>query len=197
MEKKGYLITDWIFFFNNKNKEDINKILADKSKNKDLLSEFITWKLITVFLPLLTFVIVLFLNLITSYSASNNYFSFINNGSLPIISFGILTSGMPYLLEQLQDYPEYHVVRRRVMSIALFFLFLSATLYILQTLTILQSGFSCFTNWILLILSVYVFLFSNTVGYKMFLLQSKNINEFSTDVNENVTNLQSSVSDID
>lgn len=196
MQNTGYQLTDWIFIFNTKNKEDLNRILV-YDKNKELPDEFKTWKLITVFLPLLTFLLVFVLNIITNICYLDKYVSFFNNGSLPIISFGILTSGMPYLLEVMENHPDYHIVRRRVMSIALFFLFLSASLYILQTLSIIQNSFSLLTNLFLAVVSIYVFFSSNSVGYKMFLLQSKNIPPFDDKINKGVNDLKNSTNDME
>lgn len=199
---KGYKVTDWIFFFNKKNKEDINKILNDDNRdlndqNKELKDEFVTWKLITVFLPLLTFALALILNLLTNTPQFETFFAFFNNGSLPIIAFGILTSGMPYLLELLENYPDYQSVRRRVMAIALFFLFLSASLYILQTLSIVSKQLGFVSNCFMLILSIYVFLFSSSVGYKMFLLKTENIIGFADEVKNKVNDLKLATADLD
>lgn len=195
MNKIGYRFTDWIFNFNEKNEKDLKRILLNV-QNKELPGEFINWKLITVFLPLLTFLLVLVLNIVTNICSFDKYLSFLNNGSLPIISFGILTSGMPYLLEVMQNHPDYHIVRRRVMSIALFYLFLSASLYILQTLTIIQHSFNVLTNLLLAFISIYVFFSSNSVGYKMFLLQSKNIPNYDESVEVDVKGLQNSLDDL-
>lgn len=186
MKNKGYKVTDWIFWFSDNTKKNLNKILNNE-KNKELGEEFITWKFITVFLPLLTFLFVYLLNILTKDICNiQNYYTFFNNGSLPIISFGILTSGMPYLLEQLEDYPDFQSVRRRVMALALFFLFLSASIYIIQTLSIITSNLDSKMNIILIILSIYVFLFSSSIGYKMFLLQTKNIQSFDDAIEEKV-----------
>jgi hypothetical protein len=192
MERVMYKSTDWIFFFNKKNVENIGKIL-NYEKNKETIEELVTWKLLTVILPLITFLVVLILNIITNIKTPHLFYSFINNGSLPIISFGIITSGMPYLLEQLRDFPEFHAIRRRVMTIAIFFLFLSSSIYILQTLHIINKELSCFTNLFLLISSVYVFLTSKSIGVKMFLLQSKNIQTYEENVNDTVKNLKGAI----
>lgn len=193
----GYIITDWIFFFNKKNKEDIERILNNNKRNADLKEEFVTWKLITVILPLLTFITALIINIITNLNKPELFYSFMNNGSLPIISFGILTSGMPYLLEQLGAFPEFHNIRRRVMAIALFFIFLSASIYILQTLSIINSNLSCIANFISLLSSIYIFLFSSSIGFKMFILQSKNIEPYSDVIKEKVDRLKDSLDDLD
>ena len=195
MKNIGYILTDWMFFFNEKSKENIKSILID-AKNTDLLNEFITWKLITVFLPLVTFALALILNVATNLADTSKFLSYFNNGSLPIISFGILTSGMPYLLEQLQDYPDFHIIRRRVMSVALIFLFLSASLYILQTLTILNSQINILTNWLFFALSLLTFITSSSIGYKMFLLQSKNAIKFEEEMSKNVEKLEDATKDL-
>lgn len=196
MKKKGYILTDWFFFFGDKDKKNLDSILQN-DKNKGLLEEFITWKLITVYLPLITFLLVVILNLLTNTFDANCFYSYMNNGSLPIISFGIITSGMPYLLEQLKDFPDYQSARRRVMAISLFFLFLSASLYVIQTFSIISPLLNNLTKLLILIFSIYVFLFSSSIGYKMFLLQSKNITTYEEDVKDKVKDLKDSVEDLD
>ena len=49
---QGFKITEWVYFFNQENKNDLNKILNNEN-NKTLNQEFLTWQLITVLLPLL------------------------------------------------------------------------------------------------------------------------------------------------
>ncbi len=116
----GFKLTEWVYLFDEKNKQALNRIVTNK-KNKDIKHEFLTWQLITVLLPVVTFLFVFIFNMATTnffkfglVASANKAISIFNNGSLPIISFGILTSGMPYLLEQLKVYPEYHIIRRRV-----------------------------------------------------------------------------------
>lgn len=195
MKNTGFCLTDWLFFFNSIDKSKI-KSLLNNEKNSGLQSEFITWKIITVFLPVVAFSLAFILNFITNAISITSFFKFFNNGSLPIIAFGILTSGMPYLLERLVDFPEYHIIRRRVMALALVFLFLSAAFYILQTLEIITKSYSVCTNWILTILSFYSLAFSVTIGYKMYLLQSSNIIDYATDINTKVQDLGKSLDDL-
>jgi hypothetical protein len=195
MEKHGFFITDWIFFFDKKRKESFNEIIKSP-QNKFLKDEFKTWKLITVFLPLFTFLFVVFLNLITT-EFSYGSIKYFNNGSLPIIAFGVITSGMPYLLEQLEAYPDYHMIRRRIMAIGLFFLFFSAVIYILQTLEIVSDKITFCINIIILFFSCFVFIAAQSIGYKMYLVQSKHIKDFSQDVQDNVKDLGKSTDDLD
>jgi hypothetical protein len=195
MNNIGYRLTDWIFFFNQRNRTDLNRILTDVN-HEDIPGEFITYKLITVFLPVVPFAIVLLLNICLSVNNSELWFSFVNNGSLPIISFGIISAGMPYLLEQLEEFPEYHIIRRRVMAVSLVFLFLSASMYIFQTVYVISLKLNFLTNVISLILSLYIFFFSASIGYKMFVLQTKNIETFDENIHDGVGGLQSALEDL-
>jgi len=196
MRNIGYILTDWIFFFSEDNHDDIQKITTS-SKNQDFFDEFVTWKLIIAFLPLIPFIIVVVINVLTNPLDLNSFYAFFNNGSLPIISFGIISSGMPYLLEQLKEFPQYHTIRRRVMAISLIFLFLSAALYILQTLSVVNSVINCVTSFASMILAICVYFFSNSVGYKMFMLQSKHIESFEDGISGQVETLQNSLDDLD
>jgi len=196
MDNIGYLLTDWVFFFKTKHKDEFSKIINHRD-NTSLLDEFITWKLITVFLPLTTFLFVFVLNILSNQIALDNFYSYFNNGSLPIIAFSIITSGMPYLLEKLENYPELYIVRRRVMAIGLIFLFLSASIYIIETLKIITSQFNTCLSFVISLLSIGIFFISVSIGYKMFLLQSKNIRPYDENVNDNVRDLANATNDLE
>jgi hypothetical protein len=202
MVLQGFKLTEWVYLFDEKNKQALNRIVTNK-KNKDIKHEFLTWQLITVLLPVVTFLFVFIFNMATTNFfkfglavSVNKAISIFNNGSLPIISFGILTSGMPYLLEQLKVYPEYHIIRRRVMAVSLTFLFLSASLYVIQTLNILNNKLNLFTSILIIASSIYVFFFACSIGFKMYLLQSSNVSEFDEDIREGVNDLSNSTDDI-
>ncbi len=196
MKKATYSQIDWIYFFDKSDESNFEKIFSNP-KNTGLSSELVTWKLITVSLPVVTFLSVAILNVLTNINQPGLFLGFLNNGSLPIISFGIITSGMPYLLEQLQDYPDFHIIRRRIMAIALIFLFLSASLYIVQTLFIINTKLNYITSFILLITSIFVFFFARSIGVKMFVLQSRNIIGLADDIVNNVQNLQNAIEDLE
>lgn len=196
MKKATYSQIDWIYFFDKSDESNFEKIFSNP-KNTGLSSELVTWKLITVSLPVVTFLSVAILNVLTNINQPGLFLGFLNNGSLPIISFGIITSGMPYLLEQLQDYPDFHIMRRRIMAIALIFLFLSASLYIVQTLFIINTKLNCITSFIMLITSIFVFFFARSIGVKMFVLQSRNINGLADEIENNVQNLQNAIEDLE
>ncbi|WP_256003495.1 hypothetical protein [Pedobacter deserti] len=113
---------------------------------------------------------------------------------MPIISFGIISAGMPYLLVQLEEYPNFHIIRRRVMAVAMIFLFLTATMYIFQTMSGLKLG--ALTHWTSFLLSAYIFLFCASIGYKMFILQSKNIKSFAGKIHDGVEQRQNDLEDL-
>jgi len=196
MRNTGYILTDWIFFFSKDNQESLTKIF-DAARNRDVSDEFVTWKLIIAFLPLIPFLLVLGINISANPIDAHLFYTFVNNGSLPIISFGIISSGMPYLLEQLGQYPEYHSIRRRVMAISLLFLFLSTAIYIMQTLYTISQTINNITSFVSMLFAFCIYFFSNSVGYKMFMLQSKNIDSFEDVINDKVDSLQSSLDDIE
>jgi len=193
MNKTGFSLTDWIFFFNPSNRDDLRKIVTNPGR-EDIPGEFVTYKLITVYLPVVPFAIVVLLNILMNFAAPSTWFSFINNGSLPIISFGVISAGMPYLLEQLEEFPNFHIIRRRVMAVSLIFLFLTASMYIFQTISGLKLNL--IINCASLLLSVYIFLFSASIGYKMFMLQSNNIRNFAEGIQGDVNGLQDALDDI-
>lgn len=203
MKLTGFSLTDWIFFFSNDEKKKITKLLQHKEEdNFDvsfLMREFITWKLITAYLPIFTFLVALIINLVTINCPTTSFFKILNNGSLPIISFGIITSGVPYIMERLEkEQTDYHLIRRRVMAVALIFMFLTAILYILQTLEVVSTTYNYLSNIIITFLSLCGLVFSLTIGYKMFLLQSDTIQDYGQDVKNNVDNLiNNSVTDLD
>lgn len=198
----GFSSTEWVYFLKNEKKFDLKSMLENPI-NKEIKSEYLTWQLITVLLPFVTFFFVFLLNIFTFdfinksfFEAMKSSFSSFNNGSLPIISFSILTSGMPFLLEKLTVYPEYHLLRRRVMAISMIFLFLSASLYVIQTLNIYKDNFNTQASILQIILGCYVFLFACSIGFKMYLLQSTHIIDYEGKINKNVENLSNSVNDM-
>ncbi len=64
MNKTGFRLTDWIFFFNVKNRQDLDGLISEDNQENDIPGEFITYKLITVFLPVVPYTIVLLLNIL-------------------------------------------------------------------------------------------------------------------------------------
>lgn len=193
MNKTGYLITDWIFFFTNRHRNNLMALVAEDDEN-EIPGELINYKLISVWLPVVPYAIVTLLNILINIHAISTWFAFVNNGSLPIISFGIVSAGMPYLLEKLEEYPNFYVMRRRVMGVSLVFLFLTAAMYIFQTISGLKLNI--LTNVVSLILSLYIFLFCASIGYKMFILQSKNIQTFAGNVRDGVQRRQGDLEDL-
>ncbi|WP_035805698.1 hypothetical protein [Lunatimonas lonarensis] len=191
MKKIGFFITDWIFFFEKESYEKL-KTIVNKKEN---MSELITWKLIIVYLPLITFFSVFLINLLINIFCYSRYYYLFNNGSLPIISFGIITSGMPYLIERLEDYPDFHSMRRRVVAVSMIFLFLTVALYIFQTIQFPGLRINSLSKSIITISSIFAFLFAFSIGIKMFLLKSENVKSFDEDINKSLGNHFDAISD--
>ncbi len=201
MNETGYKITDWIFFFSKEEKEKISNLLINTDDIKldisKLSREFITWKLITVYLPIFTFLITFFINLFTTHCWITNIYNFFNNGSIPIISFGLITSGMPYIMEQLEkDQIHYQLIRRRVMAIAVIFMFLTSILYILQTLEVVSDSYNSQSKILITLLSICGLLFSLSIGFKMFLLQTNIIDDYELKIKKGVNSLKDSLNDL-
>lgn len=186
----GFKTTDWIFFFNEDQSNDINK-LANNPKFK---SDFKTWIMISVALPILTYLFAAFINILLGDGLCYfmaNWHKILINGSLPIISFGIISSGVPFLMDEVTGVnAPYQKIRKRVMSIALLFLFLTSGLYILQTLGVVLDKLSQLTSFIIFSFSIYIAAFSISVGFKMYLLQSSILNDLGSDITTNTENLR-------
>jgi len=181
--------TDFIFRFN----DDQKKALDSIENNPRTKSDFHTWTIITIALPILTFTVAAIFNCILSPNVDyilNNWPKFLLNGSVPIISFGIISSGVSYLMEELDsNTPVVQSIRRRVMGIAIIFLFLTSILYIFQSVSTVSETLKCVANLILLILSSVVCIFSISIGLKMYLLQNSMVADYGKSLKSNVDNM--------
>lgn len=135
--------------------------------------------------------------------------SVFNNGSLPIIAFGIISAGIPYLMEKIEnqsrrkgnkidknDIDELHIIRRRIMSLATIFLFLTSGLFILQSiLPNIQTRNNFFIDFISFTLAIIFSWFSVSIGVKMYLVQGAFI--VKADFKETIDNTRSSLNNTD
>lgn len=180
----GFTITDWVFFFTGEQKKMVSEV---RSREK-VTSDFKSWILISIILPFLTYLLAALFNVILCKDIASlwkDWPKIFVNGSLPIISFGIISSGVPFLMEDLSiQNPEVSRIRRRVMAVALLFLFLTASVYIFQTVSLIADRLEPAGSGLVLLVSIIISLFSISVGFKMFLLQSS----FQKGIDEEIRN---------
>jgi hypothetical protein len=114
---------------------------------------------------------------------------FINNGSLPIISFGIVTTNFVYLIENLSTDREIYSNLKTLTTVYAIIL-----IFVLALLFIFQSNFlDSFTHSQLTLslgLSIVCFVLSVSLGKKMFLLQNKLVSIFEDVFKEQMDKLQ-------
>jgi hypothetical protein len=162
------------------------KTLKDlRAKNgQDLTS----WTVFTIVLPLVTFLFAAGINLLYTSCIYSTWGKMFNNGSLPIIAFGILSSAVPYLVEKIQlrqpEESEVYDLRKRTLAFAVVLLFITAGLFIVQSINFVEN--TQVVNTVLLVFAVVATILAVKVGRVMFLLQSAYANTFQEDVGEKV-----------
>ena len=174
---------NWFFFFSS---EHISRIEKAKNSNKE---NYRTWLFLTVILPLAPFIVSVLIHFF--YHGFDDAGTIINNGSLPIISFGIISSGVLYLLEKV-DKKDLVIeqIKSRIMAIALLILFLTAALFILQSTYLktvdgsIDSETKNVQNIILFAVSIILFWYARRVGENMFFIQKKMVEDGRTFDNE-------------
>jgi len=148
-----------------------------KELKKNHLEDLKSWTIFSVFLPLITFGFAVVTNLVysTPSGVKAKWGTFLNNGSLPIIAFGIMSSSLPYMVEKLslsgaaKDTIIYSL-RKRVVAIVAAVMFLASGLFIIQSLSFLQNNHS--QNTLLAIGGLIVTIWATILGRAMFLTQS-------------------------
>jgi hypothetical protein len=165
-------IKNWFFFFSEDHKAKIDQL---RNENTESLK---TWGVFTVILPLLPFFFSVFIHFLI-YGAQD--WTKMLTGSIPIISFGIVCSGITFLMEKLEikgDDELIMQIKKRIMAVAVSMLFLTASLFIFENLAerlfnnscplIFQAQYS-----ILLMLSLFCLCLSARIGQNMFLVQKQ------------------------
>jgi len=162
-----------------------------------------SWTLFTVILPLITFLFVAAINILYTNCLCSSWGKIFNNGSLPIIAFGVISSTIPYLVEKLRSESnekldvdnnvEIFDLRKRALAFATVLLFITAGLFIVQSLNFVENNDT--KNIIFLISAIIITFLSAIVGRAMFLLQSVYVaNEgFEESVEANVEQIQASI----
>lgn len=154
----------WFLLLNNDQKDKILKLGEDNKV------EYKTWFIFSIVLPLAPFII----SILISFLLVGNFKwgLIINNGSLPIISYGFITSGIVYLMERINNKELIHYqLRERIMSFSVLFLFLNSAIFIFETTN--KELLTTIQHQIILVFSLLVFYYSLQTSKVMFLLQKK------------------------
>lgn len=168
-------MTEWCFFLNGEQRKIIE---VNATNNKH---DLISWLIFAVALPILTYFFAVVMNIIITPidRLSDVWASVVNNGSLPIAAFGIISSGIPYLMEHLSNInSDINGLRKRVMAIATVFMFLTSGLFLFQSISPNTVKLEGYQNVIVFLLSIVFAIFSISVGIKMYLLQSALFNDY-------------------
>lgn len=169
-----------------------NDIIRDiKADNAEELK---SWTLFAVKLPLLTFIFAAIINSLLSNYFIDEWSKFLNNGSLPIISFGIVSSALSYLVDKLSGNNDIiFELRKRVTAVSLILLFVTSSLFILQSssFVIIPSV----VHVIILLVSVFFTIYSVQLGKLMFVLQSSFANAYIKKQERTVEDTQRGLSD--
>lgn len=161
---------------------------------KDNNEELKSWVIFTAFLPLTTFVFAACVNALLSKYFLDEWSKFLNNGSLPIISFGIVSSALSYLVDKLTgNNNTVFELRKRVTAIALVLLFITSSLFILQSLAFI--AIPIWAHIIVLLVSILFTIYSVQLGKLMFILQSSFANAFMNKQEASLQDMQQGLTD--
>ena len=131
------------------------------------------WTIFTITLPIVTFFLSAVMNVLLSQCVIMDLGKIVNNGSLPIIAFGIVSSAVSYLVEHLKDGdPDIYAIRKRVMAVSLLLLFTTASLFLFQSLNVVSERLQGFQHATIFIFSILIATYSIRLGRYMYLLQS-------------------------
>jgi hypothetical protein len=180
MSKVNFWIFNWIFV---PSPEQVDR-LEDLTRNN--LSKSQKWFFISVILNVAPFILA---GVLEAYLHSDNLKCFLNNGTLPILSFGIISTNFFYLLENIpgnltDDKELYENMKLKITVLSIICLFIATTMYILQSNFIGNFGNNHY--WPSIIFSIVVLIYSVSCAKKMFLLQ----NIFLTDYAKTISNLK-------
>lgn len=176
MSTINFWLWNWIFIPSNEQKNLITG-LRDNNHHQSQ-----TWFFMTVILNLGPFLVAVILERIIH---PDNILCFLNNGSLPILSFGIIATNFFYLMQNMpdntyEDIKIYENIKMKIYVIGSILMFLSGILYILQSNFI--SSFYPHFYIPSIIVSVIAFIYSISSGRKMFLLQNKFLSDFAEEL---------------
>ena len=182
-----------MFFLTKKQRRKLNKIRANN------IEDYKTWSVYVIVLPLAAFIFAFGLNMLFLLNHGNgislseeieHVFIIINNGSLPIIGFGIVSSSITYLMEVIDEGKKSQTanlayIRRKIMSISVLVLFLTSALYILQSISRDFFPSSIVQDIIIFVTTLVILILAISTGRKMFLLQKLTIeNDYAVSIHK-------------
>lgn len=151
------------------------------------IEDFKVWYIYAALLPLATYTFAFLINFTFLLNEPckftlKNIFATLNNGSLPIIAFGIVSSSIPFLMEVIEVENEKRKsiigdLRKKIMAIAVLVLFLTSALYVLQSINREFIILDDYQEIILFVMTFVILLFSISNGGKMFLLQKDTVHK--------------------
>jgi len=204
VQKQIRNIDNWVFFLTKKQKRKLNTIRANN------IEDYKTWSVYAVLLPLAAY---LFAFLVNVLFMANHFhcwsftdlwkeiFTTLNNGSLPIIGFGIVSSSISYLMEVIDEgnpsqKTNLAYLRRKIMSISVLILFLTSALYILQSINRNYIAISEQQETVVFIVTIIILILAISSGRKMFLLQKNTIQvDFAASVTKGRDNFTQGLDD--
>jgi hypothetical protein len=187
ISKVNFWIFNWIFV---PSSEQVDRLENLKRNN---LSKSQKWFFISVVLNVAPFILA---GCLEAYLHSDNLKCFLNNGTLPILSFGIISTNFFYLLENIPDNLSddkelYENMKLKITVLGIICLFIATTMYIFQSNFLVNFGNSHY--WPSIVFSIVVLIYSVSCAKKMFLLQ----NGFLTDYAVAISNLKTDLNKTD
>lgn len=182
-----FWVFNWIFF---PSPEQVDRLENLKRNNS---SKSQKWFFISVVLNIAPFFLA---GGLEAYLHSDNLKYFLNNGTLPILSFGIISTNFFYLLENIPenstgDRELYENIKLKITVLGIICLFIATILYVFQSNFI--DNFENNHYWPSIVFSSIILIYSISCAKKMFLLQ----NGFLTDYAKTISKTKIDLTKID
>ena len=150
------------------NKDEESNIKDFEEKGKDKIALWIVFSIICNLIPLIiSFIFSIFLN------GPSKFLWFLNNGSLPIVSYGIIISSVLFLLDTTK--PPFETLKKKTLGIAIILLFMNISLFVFLTSN-QDKQFSNIKLIALFSLSLLMFIYTYKISKIMIVMQKDNIN---------------------
>lgn len=168
-----------------------NWLLAPDSSQRSLIERLTEtnkhklqkWFYITVLLNLGPFIV----SALFEYSINKgNILCLLNNGSLPILSIGVLATNLVYLNENVPDINDKGTqdgidgLKGKILVVSILIIIISAALYFAQSNFV--SSFDASQLRYSLIASAALFVYAISCGRKMFLLQNETMKDYKAEM---------------